>query len=267
MGNPQQLSRGRIDRQHRLQQKALVPAVADGTQAAGLAMGLIIQLRRILYQQHHRLLLTLLPRLLHMRTQQCFITDLRTLQEPIGGFHLLRLAELLGQRDIRLSRDGLRQADRTTRPSLISQPHLSKGRLRPRLWRHHRTPFQHLSLLSFHTPFSILSLLHSNNVGTSQDKHQAPTLPHIRPLSLQDPIRSSRFIRVTVQTVKDNSSKLNLALCFNGTTGGQEIIPVDASGNNGYSEVEVWATTGPQYSNNTCVNKIMVPQTMPQAVL
>ena len=33
------------------------------------------------------------------------------------------------------------------------------------------------------------------------------------------------------------------------------ITPIDASGNNGYSEVEVWATTGPQYSNNTCVNK------------
>src|SRR5216683_2800532 len=28
-----------------------------------------------------------------------------------------------------------------------------------------------------------------------QDKHQAPTLPHIRPLSLQDPIRLSTFIR------------------------------------------------------------------------
>jgi len=41
------------------------------------------------------------------------------------------------------------------------------------------------------------------------------------------------------------------------------IIPVDASGNNSYSEVEVWATTGPQYSNNTCVNKIAVPQTIP----
>jgi len=43
------------------------------------------------------------------------------------------------------------------------------------------------------------------------------------------------------------------------------IIPVDASGNNGYREVEVWATTGPQYSNNTCVNKTTVPQTIPQA--
>jgi hypothetical protein len=42
-------------------------------------------------------------------------------------------------------------------------------------------------------------------------------------------------------------------------------VPVDASGNNGYSEVEVWATTGPQYSNNTCVNKVTVPQTIPQA--
>jgi hypothetical protein len=43
------------------------------------------------------------------------------------------------------------------------------------------------------------------------------------------------------------------------------IVPVDASGNNGYSEVEVWATTGPQYSNNTCVNKVTVLQTIPQA--
>jgi hypothetical protein len=41
------------------------------------------------------------------------------------------------------------------------------------------------------------------------------------------------------------------------------ITPVDASGNNGYSEVEVWATTGPQYSNNTCVNQVQVTQTVP----
>ena len=41
------------------------------------------------------------------------------------------------------------------------------------------------------------------------------------------------------------------------------IIPVDASGSNGYREVEVWATTGPQYSNNTCVNKVTVTQTIP----
>ena len=43
------------------------------------------------------------------------------------------------------------------------------------------------------------------------------------------------------------------------------IIPVDASGNNGFREVEVWATSGPQYSNNTCVNQVMVTQTIPQA--
>ena len=43
------------------------------------------------------------------------------------------------------------------------------------------------------------------------------------------------------------------------------IMPVDASGNNGYSEVEAWATTGPQYSNNTCVNQVMVTQTIHQA--
>src|SRR6266851_4126265 len=40
-------------------------------------------------------------------------------------------------------------------------------------------------------------LLHAVPKGSRchQDKHQAPTLPHIRPLSLQDPIRSSTFIR------------------------------------------------------------------------
>jgi hypothetical protein len=43
------------------------------------------------------------------------------------------------------------------------------------------------------------------------------------------------------------------------------IIPVDASGNNGLREVEVWASTGPQYSNNTCVNKVTLSQTIPQA--
>jgi transcriptional regulator with XRE-family HTH domain len=41
------------------------------------------------------------------------------------------------------------------------------------------------------------------------------------------------------------------------------IIPVDASGNNGLREVEVWATTGSQYSKNTCVNKKTVIQTIP----
>ena len=41
------------------------------------------------------------------------------------------------------------------------------------------------------------------------------------------------------------------------------IIPIDASGNNGYREVEVWTTTGPQNSNNTCVNQVTVTQTIP----
>src|SRR6266851_2420104 len=39
-----------------------------------------------------------------------------------------------------------------------------------------------------------------------QDKHKAPTLPLIRPLSLQDPMRSSTFIKVPVQPVKYFSS-------------------------------------------------------------
>src|SRR5216683_7978070 len=40
-------------------------------------------------------------------------------------------------------------------------------------------------------------LLHAVPTGSRchQDKHPAPTLPHIRPLSLQDPIRSSTFSR------------------------------------------------------------------------
>ena len=41
-----------------------------------------------------------------------------------------------------------------------------------------------------------------------------------------------------------------------------QVIPIDASGNNGYSEIEVWATTGPQYSNNTCINTVVIPQTL-----
>src|SRR5216684_274928 len=45
-------------------------------------------------------------------------------------------------------------------------------------------------------------LLHAVPKGSRchQDKHQAPTLPHIRPLSLQDPIRSSKFIRIGADT-------------------------------------------------------------------
>jgi len=41
-------------------------------------------------------------------------------------------------------------------------------------------------------------LLHAVPTGARchQDKHQAPTLPLIRPLSLQDLIRSSTFIRI-----------------------------------------------------------------------
>src|SRR5258708_35885326 len=103
----------------------------------------------------------------------------------------------------------LRQPDRALRPALIPQSHLSKGRLCPLLRRHHCFPVQHsslLSLASLPSPSSILPLLHSNVAGTSQDKHKAPTLPHIRPLSLQDPIWSSTFIRVTVQPGKYFSS-------------------------------------------------------------
>jgi hypothetical protein len=45
------------------------------------------------------------------------------------------------------------------------------------------------------------------------------------------------------------------------------IIPVDASGNNGLREVEAWTTTGPQYSQNTCVNHMTISQTIPQTMI
>src|SRR6266853_6059843 len=46
-------------------------------------------------------------------------------------------------------------------------------------------------------------VLHAVPTGSRchQDKHQAPTLPHIRPLSLQDPMRSSTFIRRGADTL------------------------------------------------------------------
>jgi hypothetical protein len=42
-----------------------------------------------------------------------------------------------------------------------------------------------------------------------------------------------------------------------------EVTPVDASVNNGFKEVEIWASTGQQYSNNTCVNPLTFT---PQAI-
>jgi len=44
----------------------------------------------------------------------------------------------------------------------------------------------------------LVGVLHAVPTGSRchQDKHEAPTLPHIRPLSLQDPMRSSTFIRI-----------------------------------------------------------------------
>ncbi len=35
-----------------------------------------------------------------------------------------------------------------------------------------------------------------------------------------------------------------------------QLIPTDASGSNGYKEVEIWATGGLQYSGNSCSNRI-----------
>jgi len=43
----------------------------------------------------------------------------------------------------------------------------------------------------------------------TRDKHKAPTLPHIRPLSLQDPIRLSTFIRIGADTLPDLVVKIH----------------------------------------------------------
>ncbi|MBN8595701.1 MAG: S8 family serine peptidase [Anaerolineae bacterium] len=40
------------------------------------------------------------------------------------------------------------------------------------------------------------------------------------------------------------------------------VIPVDSNGNNGFREIEVYATTGQQYTNNTCVNPKSVTPTL-----
>ena len=56
----------------------------------------------------------------------------------------------------------------------------------------------------------LVGVLHEVPKGSRchQDKHQAPTLPHLRPLSLQDPIRSSTFIRKGIAPARIESRHL-----------------------------------------------------------
>src|SRR6266487_3558584 len=62
---------GRTHREHRLQKKAHVGSIANGSQPLGRTFIAIVQLRGILHHQHHPfLLLRLLLRLLPMRSAE-----------------------------------------------------------------------------------------------------------------------------------------------------------------------------------------------------
>ena len=73
----QHLATGRFDSQDRLQQEAVVRAIADGTQSRGRGMVLIVHFGRVLDQQHLLVLAHGLARLLDMRVHQLLIADLR----------------------------------------------------------------------------------------------------------------------------------------------------------------------------------------------
>jgi hypothetical protein len=64
------------DGQHRLQQQAVVGAIANGTQARGRGMVLVVHFGRVLDQQHPLLLPHRRSRLLDMRAEQLFIADI-----------------------------------------------------------------------------------------------------------------------------------------------------------------------------------------------
>jgi hypothetical protein len=119
-----------------LQQKALMGAIANGSQARGGTMMLIIHFRRILNQQHPRHLATLLACSFHMRLHQGFIAHMRILAEAIDRL-ASRLTLLLGWDGTRWF-SGHRRRDHY-RPSSagdMSQLHPAKGLLCPLLRRY-----------------------------------------------------------------------------------------------------------------------------------
>ncbi len=70
MRQAQHLARVRQDRQHALQQKAVMGAIADGPQPRGRRMLLVVHFGGILDQQHLLRLSCLRSRLLQMRVDQ-----------------------------------------------------------------------------------------------------------------------------------------------------------------------------------------------------
>ena len=97
--NPQHFATLRQHRQHGLQQEALMAPAADGTQARGRGMRVIVQVGRVLDQQHLRLLTSRFPRLLQMRADQ--------LAQRVGALGILDLGAL--GRGAVVSRLGLRR--------------------------------------------------------------------------------------------------------------------------------------------------------------
>ncbi len=127
----QHLATGRFDSQHRLQQEAVVAAIADGTQSRGRGMVLIVHFGRVLDQQHLLVVSHGLSRLLDMRADQLLIADLRRLQEAIGRKPRRLASHLLGQGGRRVSSDGCSHRHRSLGTTLMTQADLPKGLLGP----------------------------------------------------------------------------------------------------------------------------------------
>ena len=151
MGDAQHLATGRFDRQHALQQEAVVGAIADGTQPAGRGMLLIVHFGRVLDQQHSLRLAHLCSRLLEMRADQLLIADLRRLQEAVGRVRLRLASHLLGQGGGWINCYGRCHRHRSLLSTPMTQADLPKGLFRPLLGRqqgarlHHAQPFFRLN--------------------------------------------------------------------------------------------------------------------------
>src|SRR5205807_5350715 len=82
-------------------------------------------------QQHTCRLSQCLPRLLHMRTDQFFVTHIRLLQEAVGGVHLPLAVQLARQGGRWLVGHGLGYLHRSLGAALVTQMRRPKRLLGP----------------------------------------------------------------------------------------------------------------------------------------
>ena len=135
MRQAQHLARVRQDRQHALQQKAVMGAIADGPQPRGRRMLLVVHFGGILDQQHLLRLSCLRSRLLQMRLDQLLIGHIGRLQEALGRLQASLPLHLRGQGGCRIVGDGARHRDGSLGPALVAQVHGAKGLFGPLLGR------------------------------------------------------------------------------------------------------------------------------------